>query len=121
MITRKRLLMVVFGAAAASLPFAASAQIANPDNDSAAFFKYVAARDSGSRITGALPRIGELSAGGLYVYTASDRGWEHRTHAFELVGGRFAHTADCLAYDSPKPVVSAVPAMERGIFGDHAA
>lgn len=119
--TRKYILTIVSAAAATAVSLGAVAQVPNPDNDSATFFKYVVTSTASPGAAAAMPAVGELSRDGLYVYTGSDCGWENRSHSFVFSGGQLAHTADCLAYDTPKPVVRAIPAMERGVFGDHAA
>lgn len=69
---RKQLLSVALGGAAAVLSLGASAQIANPDNDSATFFKYAAAPAS-ARPAAALRQVGELSSDGLYGAIAVGR------------------------------------------------
>ncbi|HEX9274788.1 MAG TPA: hypothetical protein VGA51_00100 [Casimicrobiaceae bacterium] len=119
--TRKTILTLALAAAASAVSFAASAVIANPDNDSGTYFTYNAGIGSAAVKAATLPRAGDVSANGLYVYSGSDRGWEARAHAFEIVAGGFVHTADCLPYNAPKPVAALVPIDQRGAFGDHGA
>lgn len=118
--TRNRLSTLAIGVAAMALSAAASAQFTNPDNDSRAYFKYVA-RPAAAPVVAVMPNVGDLSGDGFYIYKGSDQGWQVRGHTYELRGGQFVHTADCVAYGAPKATKSGIPAPERGTFGDHAA
>jgi hypothetical protein len=96
------------------------AAIVNPDNDSATFFAYRPAVQSALAIA-SQPRAGDVSPDGLYVYSASDRGWVNRPHTFVVEAGGLAHAADCMPYNAPKPVAAIVPPSQSGAFGDHGA
>jgi hypothetical protein len=117
---RHRRLAVAIGLAAAVLSLGASAQVANPDNDSATFFKYTPAA-AAPAARSAAPAVGAISTDGLYVYSGGERGWVNRQHSFELAGGVLAHTSDCLAYDAPQPAKGGMVAVERGPFAEHGA
>jgi len=119
--TRKSVLMLALTATAFGASLAASAAIVNPDNDSAAFFANRAAAATAS-VQPALLRAGDVSTDGLYVYSASDRGWEQRAHSFVFVAGELVHTTDCVPYNNPKPAVATVPGNRQlGAFGEHGA
>jgi hypothetical protein len=117
--TRNTLLTLATLAAASALPFTASAQAYNPDNDSVAFFRNQPSGSPVSGVTVALPEAGEQSRDGLYVYSGTDRGWVNRQHSFVVRGGQLTHTADCLPYNLPTPVAAYVPVLQKGVFADH--
>lgn len=104
---RMALMLAVLAASSA-----ASAQSVNPDKDYATFFAYNPTTSVATR--GTLPQAGDVSNDGLYVYSATDRGWVHRNHSYVLVAGKWEHSANCLAYNSPNPVSKVVPTSGRG-------
>ena len=115
----KRNLIAIALFAAFGFATSANAQIANPDNDSATFFKWNPATASDPKPAFDQAKRGEVSADGLYVYTGGNRGWTHRGHDYEWVAGGFAHTADCLPYNLPQPAKSASVAVTSGPFVEH--
>ena len=109
------LMMAVAAIAAAS--FAASAQVRNPDNDWATFLTYKAtAAPLAAKAEGALPRAGDVSPDGYYVYSGSDRGWVHRAHSYVVAAGKLEHAATCLAYNELEPAARGIPGGTD--FGD---
>ena len=87
---------------ASLLPAVSTAQIFNPDNDSASFFASrpaVRADFQPSR----LPAVGELSADHRYVWKNPEQGWANVGHTYVIADGRIEHAPGCLAYNSPKP------------------
>lgn len=59
-----------------------------------------------------VPRAGDLSADGAFVYTGrSETGWDVRPHAYRWENWRFVH-ADTLSHDGRRPSL-AVSAQER--------
>lgn len=117
----RKIILTIGAVSAAALSAAASAQVFNPDNDSAMHFRYQPSAVSTARQYPATPpSVGQLSADGLYVYSGSDRGWVNRQHSYTLVGGTFAHTAECLPYNLPAPV-AAIPQFQKGAFADKGA
>lgn len=119
MTTRKTLLTLALAAAGAAAALNASAAAYNPDNDSAAFFTYNAARAASAKVAAAIPHRGDVSGSGQYVYSAGDRGWVAREHSYEVVAKQFMHTADCLPYNAPKPIAAIVAPVRTGAFADH--
>lgn len=105
----KAFLTLMLVTAATAVSVAASAGVPNPDNDSGTYFTYKPA-------TGAVNTIverralsqGEVSKDGLYVYTIN-KGWVARSHSFVFANGGFEHSADCLAYNAPKPGPGKLP------------
>lgn len=96
-----RQLLAALAALAAALPFAAGAQIYNPDNDSRAFFAY---KPSSAQVAGErrLLATGEVSVDGRYVWKNPERGWVNIGHSYVYTANGFQHAANCLAYDAPK-------------------
>ncbi len=121
MTIRSAILTFAAAATAAALPLGASAQIFNPDNDSARFFTYRAQSAPVAQSKAALPTVGQVSEGGLYVYSGSDRGWVNRGHAYTVQGGTFTHVSGCLPYNLPAPVAALELPARTGAFADHGA
>ena len=119
--TRKYILTIVFGALTAALSMSASAQIFNPDNDSATFFKYNPQAPGATRAVERAPVTGSVSADGLYVYSGGERGWVNRQHSYRFVAGSVVHTEDCLPYSLPAPARVAGSLERQGPFADHGA
>jgi hypothetical protein len=118
----KRNLITIALFAAFGFAASANAQIANPDNDSATFFKYDAIAGNPAKPNVGQVRVGDVSPDGLYVYVNAERGWSQRGHSYEWVAGGLAHTANCLPYNLPKPVVGAgILVVRTGPFADHGA
>ena len=92
-----------------ALPFSATAQVFNPDNDSTAYF---AANRAQRAIVAerSAPVTGETSPDGLYVWKNAEQGWVPAGHRYVVAGGRIMHASNCLAYDEPRP--------QRGIIND---
>jgi hypothetical protein len=118
---RHTLLTLAAIATASGLSFSASAQVFNPDNDSAATFRYQPSTIPAARGAATMPKTGEQSQDGLYVYSGTDRGWVNRQHSYLVRSGQVTHTADCLPHNLPAPVAAYVPALQTGAFGDHGA
>jgi hypothetical protein len=121
MIMAARTTLLTLATLAAAISFGASAQVSNPDNDSARFFSYQPGATPAKQSTATPPSFGQISTDGLYVYSGSDRGWVNRQHSFTLQGGALMHTADCLPYNQPAPVAATVPQLRTGVFADHGA
>jgi hypothetical protein len=98
----------------------ANAQIANPDNDSATFFKWNAASVNNPKAATDQPKAGDLSSDRLYVYANDERGFVARGHDYEWIAGGLAHTADCLPYNLPAPAKGG-SIVQTGPFADHGA
>lgn len=107
--TRKTFLTLMLVTAASAVSVGASAGVPNPDNDSGTYFTYKPAINATTVERRALSQ-GELSSDGLYVYTVN-KGWVARSHTFVLANGRFEHSADCLAYNAPKPGPGKLPVV----------
>jgi hypothetical protein len=99
---------------------AAHAQPANPDNDWASFFAYAVSASAAAPPNGASPKLGDVSTDGQWTYAGGDRGWMHRPHSFELVGGALVHTRDSLPYDLPRPA-RGMGGTQEGPFADRGA
>lgn len=121
MTIRSAILTIAAVATAAALPFGASAQVFNPDNDSARFFTYRVQSVPVTQSKAALPSVGQVSEDGLYVYSGSDRGWVNRQHAYTVQGGTLTHVSGCLPYNLPAPVAALVLPTRTGAFADHGA
>lgn len=99
----------------------ANAQIANPDNDSATFFKWNPASVNNAKPAIGQTKAGDVSPDGLYVYANAERGWTNRGHDYTWVAGvGLAHTEDCLPYNLPAPAKGGSIA-QTGPFADHGA
>lgn len=120
--TTRKTIVTIATMWAAALSAAASAQVFNPDNDSATYFRYrPSAVSTAKQSSATLPSVGQQSADGLYVYSGSDRGWVNRQHAYTVQGGSLMHTSDCLPYNMPAPVAALVFPARTGAFADHGA
>lgn len=116
----RKIILTIAAVSAAVLSAAASAQIFNPENDSTWVFRYQPQATPAPKPEASLPIVGQMSADDLYVYSGSDRGWVNRQHSYTLLGGAFAHTADCLPHNLPAPV-AAIPQLQKGVFADKGA
>jgi len=121
MTIRSGILTFAAVATAAVLPLGASAQIFNPDNDSATFFAYRVQSAPVAQSKAALPSVGQVSEDDRYVYSGSDRGWVQRQHAYTVQGGTLTHVSGCLPYNLPAPVAVLVLPTRTGAFADHGA
>lgn len=119
MTTRKTTLTFALVALASTASFGVSAAILNPEKDSPPFTTDNQGIVAASKAQAALPRAGEVSSDGFFVYSAGDRGWVPRSHSYEIVAGQFVHAADCLPYNAPKPIAAVVPTVQRGGFAEH--
>jgi hypothetical protein len=117
--SRTLAIAVALTASVATIPFVASAQIVNPDNDSGTFFRDNVRLTVKARGAAALPAIGSLSPDGQYVYSGSDRGWIARVHSYVIQQGALVHTEDCLPYMQPAPVAAFAVPSQYGAFGEH--
>ncbi|MFO1305621.1 MAG: hypothetical protein U1F54_17980 [Burkholderiales bacterium] len=99
----------------------AHAQVANPDNDSAAFFAQQKSSPPTPKPIQQLPKIGEVSQDGLYVYSGNEHGWVHQVHRYGLAGGKATQHTDSLTHDSPKPATTGSVAIQSGPFADRGA
>ena len=108
----------VFGAVGMT---SAQAQVANPDNDSAAFFAQRKSAPSTPAPARQAPKVGDVSQDGLYVYSGTERGWVHQVHRYDIAGGKLAQHTDSLTHDSPKPAKAGSVAIQSGPFADRGA
>lgn len=113
-------IMIAFVLAAVGVT-SAQAQVANPDNDSAAFFAQRKGSPATPKPVQQAPKIGEVSQDGLYVYSGTERGWVHQVHRYDLAGGKAAQHTDSLTHDSPKPAKAGSVAIQSGPFADRGA
>ena len=105
---RSRLPIVLLGIASA-LPLAATAQVFNPDNDSAMYFAANRPQQGALVVRGTLAS-GDPSPDGLYVWKNAEQGWTPADHRYVVAEGRVMHASNCLAYNAPAP--------ERGVISD---
>lgn len=98
----------------------AQAQVANPDNDSALFFRNVQASVAPAGATRA-PQVGDISGDGTQVYSGGDRGWVNRIHSYVLEDGHVVHAQNCLPYNAPKVAAGGSVTLQTGTFADHGA
>lgn len=119
MTTRKTTPTIALIAVASAASFAVSAATLSPEKYSPPFNADNTVLVAAIQAQPALPRAGEVSSDGLFVYSGNDRGWVARSHSYEIVAGQFVHTADCLPYNAPKPIAAVVPAVQRGGFAEH--
>ena len=109
---------VVFAAVGAT---AAQAQVANPDNDSAAFFAQRKASPTAPKPAQQLPKVGDVSQDGLYVFVGGDRGWVHQVHRYDIAGGKRQDHSDSLPHNGPKPAKDGSVAIQSGPFAERGA
>lgn len=97
------------------------AQVANPDNDSAAFFAQRKSAPATPKPIQSSPKVGEVSQDGLYVFVGGERGWVHQVHRYDIAGGKVKDHTDSLPHDGPKPAKDGSFAIQSGPFAERGA
>ncbi len=99
----------------------AQAQVANPNNDSTMFFAQRMSSPAAPKSQQQLPKVGDVSQDGLYVFAGGERGWVHQVHRYDTAVGSTQSHSDSLPHNGPTPVKGGSVAIQSGPFAERGA